>query len=52
MLAVNVVCFCIFPLAYTDNKRRPPDVGLMLAQRLRRWASIRPTSGGGVLFAM
>ena len=31
--------------------KRPPDAGSMLAQRLRRWANIKPTSGQRVLSA-
>ena len=33
------------------NTRHSPNVGLMLAQRRRRWASISPTLGQWVVFA-
>ena len=33
----------------SEETRRPPNVGFMLAQRLRRWASIKPTLDGRLL---
>ena len=33
-----------------DSQRRP-DVGLMLAHRLRRWTNIKPTLGQRLVFA-
>ena len=33
------------------NTRHPPNVGLILAHRLRRWANINPTLGGCLVFA-
>ena len=39
------------PPPHTANTRRWPNVGLMLGQRRRRWASISPTVGQRIVFA-
>ena len=36
---------------YPANMRSRPNVDLMLAQRLRRWASIKSTLGQRLVFA-
>ena len=35
-----------------QKKKHLPDVGLLLAQRRRRWANIIPTSGKGLVFGV
>ena len=34
------------------NERRPPNVGLMLNQRLRHWPNIKPTLGQLLFFSL
>ena len=47
--------FIVIPdelIAYIPaNTRRSPNVGLLLAHRLRRWPNINPTLGERLVFA-